>query len=94
MEVRIERLNKYLIGWCGYYSLADSPSKFKSFEEWIRRRLRMIVWKHWKIPKTRVRKLKGLGVPSYKAYEWGNSRKKYWRISNSPILNKSLDNSF
>ncbi|CAG9622110.1 hypothetical protein BACCIP111883_02901 [Sutcliffiella rhizosphaerae] len=50
-------------------------------DEWIRRRLRMIVWKEWKHPRTIVRKLKGLGVHPSKAYEWGNSRKKYWRIA-------------
>ncbi|MDA6151409.1 hypothetical protein OSK18_28410, partial [Escherichia coli] len=48
MEVRIEKLNQYLTGWCGYFALADTPSKFKEFDEWIRRRLRMIEWKQWK----------------------------------------------
>jgi len=94
METRIQKLNQYLTGWCGYYALADTPSKFKEFDKWIRRRLRMIEWKQWKTPKTRVRKLKGLGLPPNKAYEWGNSRKKYWRISKSPILHKTLDNSY
>jgi RNA-directed DNA polymerase len=94
MEVRIEKLNQYLTGWCGYFALADTPSKFKEFDEWIRRRLRMIEWKQWKNPKTRVRKLKSLGVPDHKAYEWGNSRKKFWRIASSPILHKTLDNSY
>jgi RNA-directed DNA polymerase len=94
MEVRIEKLNQYLTGWCGYFALADTPSKFKEFDEWMRRRLRMIEWKQWKNPKTRVRKLKSLGVPDHKAYEWGNSRKKFWRIASSPILHKTLDNSY
>lgn len=94
METRIEKLNLYLTGWCGYFALADTPSKFKEFDEWIRRRLRMIEWKQWKTPKTRVRKLKSLGVQSNKAYEWGHSRKKYWRISSSPILHKTLGNSY
>jgi group II intron reverse transcriptase/maturase len=94
MDVRIKKLNQYLVGWCSYFALADTPSKFKEFDEWIRRRLRMTVWKEWKYPKTKVRKLKGLGVHPAKAYEWGNSRKKYWRISSSPILHKTLGNSY
>ena len=94
MERRIEELNKYLVGWCGYYALADTPSRFKEFDEWIRRRLRMCEWKQWKLPKTRVRRLIGLGVPPQKAFEWGNSRKKYWRIAHSPILHKTLGNSY
>jgi group II intron reverse transcriptase/maturase len=94
MEYRIERLNQYLMGWCGYFALADTPSVFKEFDSWIRRRLRMCMWKNWKKPKTKTRKLIGLGVPPEKAYEWGNSRKAYWRISKSPILHRTLGNSY
>lgn len=78
MELRIERLNKYLNGWLGYYALADTKSVFKDLDKWIRRRLRMCKWKEWKVPKSRVRNLKALGVHPSKAYEWGNSRKGYW----------------
>ena len=94
MEVRIQKLNQYLMGWCGYFALADTPSVFKTLESWIRRRLRMCVWKSWKKPSTKVRKLTGLGIPKGKAHEWGNSRKGYWRISKSPILHKALGNSY
>lgn len=94
MKYRIKKLNQYLIGWCGYFALADTPSVFKNLDSWIRRRLRMCVWKEWKLPKTRVRKLKGLGIPKGKAYEWGNTRKSYWRTSSSPILHRTLGNSY
>jgi group II intron reverse transcriptase/maturase len=94
MEYRIQKLNQYLIGWCGYFALADTKSIFREVDSWIRRRLRMCLWKNWKIPKTKVRNLIRLGVPKWKAHEWGNSRKGYWRISNSPILHKTLDNSY
>jgi len=94
MEYRIEKLNQYLIGWCGYFALADTKSIFGKLDSWIRRRLRMCLWKSWKKPKTKIRNLIKLGVPSWKAYEWGNSRKGYWRISKSPILHKTLGNSY
>ncbi|MFJ7952710.1 group II intron reverse transcriptase/maturase, partial [Lysinibacillus sp. NPDC096418] len=42
----------------------------------------------------KVRKLIGLGASKGKAYEWGNSRKSYWRISKSPILDRTLGNSY
>lgn len=94
MEYRIQKLNQYLIGWCGYFALADTKSIFAELDGWIRRRLRMCLWKNWKNPKTKTRNLINLGVPKWKAFEWGNSRKGYWRISNSPILHKTLDNSY
>ncbi|OMF37395.1 group II intron reverse transcriptase/maturase [Paenibacillus sp. FSL H8-0548] len=94
IEMRIKELNPYLTGWCGYYALTDTKSVFRELDAWTRRRLRMCVWKQWKQPKTKVRKLQSLGVPKQKAYEWGNSRKKYWRIASSPILDRSLNNQY
>lgn len=94
METRIRKLNQYIMGWVGYFQLADTPSVLKRMDSWIRRRLRMCLWKQWKRPKTRVRKLTALGVPRWKAYEWGQSRKGYWRVAHSPVLHKTLDTSY
>src|SRR5690554_3353658 len=94
MEYRIQKLNQYLMGWCGYFVLADTKSIFLELDQWIRRRLRMCLWKNWKKPKTKIRNLIQLGVPQWQAYEWGNTRKSYWRISNSPILHRTLGNSY
>ena len=94
IEYRIEQLNQYLVGWLGYFALIDTPSILKLLDSWIKRRLRMCLWKDWKNPRTRVRNLTRLKVPYGKAYEWGNTRKGYWRISKSPILHRTLGNSF
>ena len=41
-----------------------------------------------------MEELENLGVPRWKAYEWGNSRKGYWRISKSPVLDRALDKTY
>lgn len=94
IEERIKELNQYLMGWCGYFSLADTPSSFREMDKWIRRRLRMCLWKQWKKPRTKVKRLLSLGMPKDKAYEWGNTRKGYWRIAGSPILQRALSNQY
>jgi RNA-directed DNA polymerase len=94
MEQRIRELNQYLTGWGGYYVLADTPSIFHELDSWIRRRLRMCLWKQWKKPKTKVKRLISLGLPKDIAFEWGNTRKGYWRIAGSPILQRPLDNQY
>lgn len=94
IDQRIKKLNQYLTGWCGYYALVDTKTVFKELDEWTRRRLRMCIWKQWKLPRTKVKKLAALGVSKGKAYEWGNTRKKYWRIAGSPILQSTLDNQY
>lgn len=94
MDDRIERLNQYLMGWLGYFSLADAPTIFRELDGWIRRRLRMCLWKNWKKIQTKYRNLIRLGNLPSKAWEWANSRKGYWRVARSPILQRSLDNSY
>ena len=50
MEYRLKKINQFLTGWYNYFKLAETPSVFKKMMEWLRRRLRMIRWKEWKMP--------------------------------------------
>jgi RNA-directed DNA polymerase len=94
MGERIRKLNEFLVGWCNYFSLAETPSPFKDLDGWIRRRLRMCLWKQWKKVSTKMKRLISLGVPKRKAFEWSNTRKKYWRIAGSHILHTTLTISY
>ena len=89
---RIKKLNEIVVGWVNYFKLADMKNKLKELDQWIRRRLRAVVWKTWKLVKTRFKNLMKLGVPKSKAWEYANTRKSYWRISKSPILSKTITN--
>ncbi len=61
-------------------------------DRWIRRRIRMYLWKQWKKVNARFDNLKRLKIPKGKAWEWANSRKGYWRIAGSWVLTRSLTN--
>ena len=94
IEVILKRLKRYTVGWLGYYSIADMESHIKRLNEWIRRRIRQIYWKQWKKIKTRHDNLVKLGIDNENAWKWANSRKAYWRISNSKVLSMSLTNKY
>jgi len=64
MEERIVRLNRYMMGWIEYFRLASAKNHCRRFDQWIRRRLRMCLWKQWKRVRTRIRELRALGGPS------------------------------
>lgn len=93
-KYRLKKLNELTIGWINYFGIAKANAKIKQLDEWIRRRIRACIWKQWKKIKTRVQKLIKLGLPTYKALEYANTRKSYWRISNSPILHSTLNNKY
>jgi RNA-directed DNA polymerase len=77
----IQELSHYFLGWWGYFHLTEAKSFLKVLKIWIIRRLRSLVWKQWKNPKTMVANLKKLGIAHEDAMLCGNARKKYWRMS-------------
>lgn len=94
MELRAIKLRQVIVGWVNYFKLADMKSTLKTLDEWLRRRIRLCYWKQWKRIKTKHDNLKRLGIEEYKAWEYANTRKGYWRISNSPILARTLTNKY
>jgi len=89
-ERRKLALNQYIIGWVQYFKLADIKTLLTTTDAWLRRRLRMVIWKQWKRIRTKVANLVKLGINRYKAYEWANTRKGYWHVANSFILSRTV----
>ena len=86
----MERIKVYMRGWLNYYGIADMKNNIESMNGWLYRRIRMRIWKQWKLPKTRKRKLMGLGMPEWVACEGAYSRKSYWRMSNTGVVKRAL----
>ncbi|MCL4378182.1 MAG: group II intron reverse transcriptase/maturase [Actinobacteria bacterium] len=82
----ISEINTAMRGFLNYFKYADMKEYLSDMDSYIRRKLRVIVWKHWKKPRTKFRKLMGMELPSFQArIAW--CRKKYWRLSKTPQLN-------
>lgn len=94
LEEIIQPINEYTRGWIGYFRLAETPSVFRALDEWLRHRLRQLVWKRWKRPKTRWRNLVALGVPPSSAREAAGSGKGVWRLAASPPVQQALSNAY
>ena len=92
VRVVIQRVNSFTRGWLGYFGIASMKNTMSEWDGWIRRRLRMYIWKQWRKPRTRVQNLIKLGMPEWQAYRNGNSRKGYWEISGSGILHHTITN--
>ena len=93
LEDVIQEINRYTMGWIGYYRQANTPSVFEELDKWIRRRLRQMIWKRWKRGTTRYRELVKLGAPSGRA-GLGAVGKSPWHMSKSPVINEALSNAY
>jgi group II intron reverse transcriptase/maturase len=93
LEVIIQEINQYTLGWIGYFRQANTPSVYEELDQWIRRRLRQMVWKRWKRGTTRYRELVKLGVPKSRA-ALGAVGKSPWHMAKSPVVNEALSNTY
>lgn len=81
----VEKLRSYVLGWKGYFKLAQTPKIWQRLDEWLRHRLRAIQLKHWKRGTTMYRELLKLGAtPSIAAQVAGNNRR-WWHNSDRLI---------
>ena len=93
LEDIVSEVNRYTRGWTAYFRLATTPSVYEEMDEWIRRRLRQLLWKRWKRGTTRYRELVRLGVPNERA-ALGAGGRSPWRMSHSPVVQEALNNTF
>ena len=87
---RCAELRPYFQGWVGYFRLVPIKSFYNDLDKWVRRRIRMCIWKSWKNGRTRVKNLMKLGVPEHEAYTHGMSSKGPWVLSSSQAVHLAL----
>lgn len=84
IEQVIKEVNRFLRGWVGYFRLSTVKQAFVTLDQWIRRRLRKILWEQWKKPKTQCRKLIALGLNADRARKaTATGRKAWWNAGAS-----------
>ena len=86
----LEKIKVYVRGWMNYYGIASMKNLIDELNGWLYRRIRMCIWKQWKLPRTRMRKLVGLGVDEHYAATIAYSRKGYWFLSANRAVNWAL----
>ncbi len=87
-------LRSYLLGWKGYFRLADTPKKFRDLDGWIRRRLIAVQLKQWKRGSTAYRKLRARGVPERAARAAAAHVKSWWRTAAHGALNTAFPHDY
>jgi RNA-directed DNA polymerase len=85
----VDRLRTYLLGWKGYFRLAQTPRVWRELDQWLRHRLRAIQLKQWKRGTTTYRELTKLGAQPDVARQVAANSRRWWRNSGM-LLNAVL----
>jgi len=86
----IRDLTMQLRGWIAYYRLSEVKGVFEQLDQWVRRKLRRVLWKQWKRPRTRARELAKRGVDAELAYRTAYSGYGHWRCAGFSAMNRAV----
>jgi RNA-directed DNA polymerase len=96
--IRLEQMTKeladYLRGWKAYFGFCETPSVLEDLDQWLRRRLRAVIWTQWKRSRVRFRKLREGGIGEKLAAQTAGTSHGPWRIANSPALHIAFPISY
>jgi RNA-directed DNA polymerase len=90
----IERLESLIRGWVAYFRKAEVKAAFEQLDQWLRRRLRCILWRQWKRPRTRAKKLMKLGLDRHRALTSAYNGHGPWWNAGASHMNHAVPTRF
>ena len=85
MEQVVQGLRPYLLGWKGYFRMAQTPKVWRELDEWLRHRLRALQLKQWKRGTTMYRELLSMGARADIAHRVAANSRRWWRNSTTGL---------
>ena len=90
----IAELRRYLTGWRAYFRLADTPGIFAGVDQWLHRRLRMLMLKQWKRGRTMYHELQRRGVGGAALGMAARFGRSWWHVAAHKALHIALPGSY
>jgi RNA-directed DNA polymerase len=94
VEQMTKELASYLRGWKSYFGYCETPSVLQDLDQWIRRRLRSVIWKHWKRGTVRFVRLRQRNIGTDLAAHTAGSSHGPWRLAHSPALSIAFPTAY
>ncbi|MFC6202969.1 group II intron reverse transcriptase/maturase [Lactiplantibacillus nangangensis] len=82
----MKEIRQKMRGWLQYYGIGKLKKFIQRLDQWLRSRIRQLIWKRWKKLKTRYRQLMKMGMTAEQAKTNANTRKGYWRTAHSKTM--------
>jgi RNA-directed DNA polymerase len=90
----VKDLAPVLRGWIGYFRLADAKGIFEELDGWLRRKLRCILWRQWKRPRTRYVRLMQRGLTEDRARASASNGRGPWWNAGASHMNDAFRAAF
>lgn len=90
LDTRFERLNWLIRGWVNYFKISKMKEFLVKIDEYLRTRIRMIIWKMWKLSKARIENLVKCGYSKDEARGLAFCRRGYMFVAHSKILQNAI----
>lgn len=90
----IEDLAPILRGWMNYFRLSEVKGIFEELDSWIRRKLRCLLWRQWKRPYTRARRLIQRGLDEERAWRSATNGRGPWWNAGASHMNEAFPKRF
>jgi len=90
----LDTLNPVLRGWMIYFSASDVKGFTKHLDQWIRRRLRKVMWQQMKRNWTRFKALMRRGLSENRAAQSAFNKRGPWWNSGSSHMNRAYSKSY
>ena len=90
----INELNPKVRGWLNYFRHIESDYLLKELDGWLRRKLRVIIWKQWKRTRTRAKNLIKLGLSSGASWRFARKQRGPWVAAGENVMNRLLNNAY
>jgi RNA-directed DNA polymerase len=86
----IGEITPFLRGWVAYFRLSQVKNVFEELDQWIRRKLRLILWRQWKKPRTRAGKMVRLGIERGRAFDSAHNGRGPWWNAGASHMNAAI----
>ena len=86
----LEELRPVLRGWVSYYRKSQIRVTFEELDQWIRRKLRAILWRQWKRNWTRARELMRRGLDRARAWASATNGRGPWWNAGASHMNQAI----
>lgn len=92
LDYRIVKLKPVIFGWVNYFRVANMKTVMRKMDKKLRSRIRVIIWKQWKVPRKQIKSLIRLGIPEEEAKGLTFCRKGYRYIGLSKVVQRAISN--